>query len=50
MDDDGSGVFPKQKVRKLYNEKDKNLLKSILCSKNNHIKDTRTRQTYSGRK
>ena len=28
----------------------KNLFKSLLCSKNDYIKDTRMRRTYSGRK
>ena len=51
MDDDGSGVFPKQKFGKLYNTKYKNTYSNrYYVLKNDYIKDTRIRWTYSGRK
>ena len=48
IDDDGSGVFPKQNVRKIHNSKYQ-LTNSnrYYVIKNDHIKDTRIRQTYS---
>ena len=51
MDDDGSGVFPKQKFRKLYNKKyQKTYSNWYYVLKNVYIKFTRIRWTYSGRK
>ena len=51
MDNDGSGVFPKQKVRKLYNEKyQKTYSNRYYILKKDYIKDTRMRWKYSGRK
>ena len=51
MIDDGSGVFPKQKVRKLYNAKYTNTYSNLYyVLKKEYIKDTRIRQIYSGRK
>ena len=51
MDDDGSGIFPKQRVRKLYNAKyQKTYSNRYFVLKNDYIKDTRIRRTYSGRK
>ena len=49
MDDDGSGVFPKQKIRKLYNEKYHETYSNIYyVLKNDYLKDTRIRRTYPG--
>ena len=51
MDIDGSGVFTKQKFRKIYNAKHKKyLIKMILGSKNDYIIYTRIRREYPGRK
>ena len=51
LDNDRSDVFPKQKFRKLYNEKyQKNYSNQYYVLKHDHIKDTRIRRTYSGRK
>ena len=51
IDDDGSGVFPKQQVRKMYNSKYQLTYSNIYyVMKNDYIKDTRIRWTYSGRK
>ena len=51
IDDDGGGIFPKQKVRKLYNAKyQKTYSNRYYVMLNDLIKDTRIRQTYSGRK
>ena len=49
IDDDGSGVFPKQKVRNIYNAKyQKTYSNQYYVLKNDYIKDKRIRQTYSG--
>ena len=49
--DDGSGVFPKQQVGKKYNSKYKLTYSNLYyVMKNNYIKDTIIRRTYSGRK
>ena len=51
IDDDESGVFPKQEVRKKYNSKYQlTYSNQYYVMKNDYIKDTRTRRTYSGRK
>ena len=51
IDDDGSGVFPKQKVINLYNSKyQKNYSNQYYVLKKDYIKDTRIRLTYSRRK
>ena len=51
MDDDGSGISPKQKFRKLYKETyQKTYSNWYYVTKNDYIKDTRIRRTYSGRK
>ena len=51
MNDDGSGVFPKQKVRKRYNARyQKTYSNRYYVLKNDYIKDTRIRRTYSRRK
>ena len=51
MDDDGSGIFPKQYVINLYNTKyQKTYYNRYYVLKNDHKKYTRIRQTYSGRK
>ena len=50
-DDDGSGVLPKILVRKWYNARYQNTYSNHhYVMKNDFIKDTRIRQTYSGRK
>ena len=51
MDDDGSGVFPEQKLRKFYNEKHQETYanRGYDISKD-YIKDTRICRVYSGRK
>ena len=49
IDDDGSGVFPKQEVRKKYNSKYQlTYSNQYYVMKNDYIKDTRIRPTYSG--
>ena len=51
IDDDGSGVLPKQLVRKEYNSKYQKTYSNHYCVlKNDYIKDTRICRTYSGRK
>ena len=51
IDDDRSGVFPKQNVRKRYNTKyQKTYSNWYYVLKNECIKDTRISQKYSGRK
>ena len=51
IDDDGSGVFPKQEVRKKYNSKYQLTYSNrSYVMKHEYIKDTRIRRTYSGRK
>ena len=51
IDDAGSGVLPKQKVRKIYNSRYQLTYSNwYYVMKNDSIKDTRIRQTYSGRK
>ena len=51
IDDDGSGVFPKQQVRKKYNSKYQLTYSNwYYVMKHDYIKDTRIRWTYSGRK
>ena len=51
IEDDGSGVIPKQLVRNKYNSRyQQNYSNQYYILKNNYIKDTRIRQTYSGRK
>ena len=51
IDDDGSGVFPKILVRNWYNARYQNTYSNHhYVIKNDFIKDTRIRQTYSGRK
>ena len=51
IDDDGSGVFPKQQVRKNYNSKYQLTYSNrYYVMKHDYIKDTRISQTYSGRK
>ena len=51
IDDDGSGVLPKILVRKWYNARYQNTYSNHhFVLKNDFIKDTRTRQTYSRRK
>ena len=51
IDDDGSGVFPKQQVRKKYISKYQLTYSNrYYVMKNDSIKDTRIRWTYSGRK
>ena len=51
IDDDRSGVFPTQEVRKKYNsEYQLTYSNPYYVMKNGYIKDTRTRRTYSGRK
>ena len=51
MDDDGSGVLPKILVRKWYNARyQKNYSNRDYFLKNDYIKDTIMRRTYSGRK
>ena len=48
---DGSGVFPKQKVRNVYNAKNQNIYSNqYYVLKNYYIKDTIICRTYSGRK
>ena len=51
IDNDGSGVFPKQQVRNKFNSKYQ-ITYSILyyVMKHDYIKDTRIHRTYSGRK
>ena len=49
--DDGSGVFPKRRVRNKYNAKyQNNYSNRYYVLKNDYIKYTRIRWTYSGRK
>ena len=49
IDDDGSGVSPKQEVRKKYNSKYQLTYSNrYYVMKNDFIKDTRIRQTCSG--
>ena len=49
IDDDGSGVLPKQLVRKKYNSKDeKTHSNHYYVLKNDYIKDRRMRRKYSG--
>ena len=51
IDEDGSGFFPKQEVRKNYNSKYQLTYSNpYYVIKNDYIKDTRIRRTYSGRK
>ena len=51
IDDDGSGVLPKLLVRKKYNSRyQKTHSNHYYVLKNDYIKDTRMRRTYSGRK
>ena len=51
IDDDGSGVLPKQLVRNKYNSKyQKTYSNHYYVLKNDYIKDTRMRRTYPGRK
>ena len=50
-DDDGSGIFPKQHIRKKYNSKYQLTYSNhYYVMKHDYIKDTRIRRTYSGRK
>ena len=50
-DDDGNGVFPKQTDRKRYNSKyQKTYSNRYYVPKNDYIKGTRIRRTYSERK
>ena len=49
IENDGSGVFPKQRVRNKYNTKyQKNYSNRYYVLKNDYIKYTRIRWTYSG--
>ena len=51
MNDDGSGVFPKQDVRNRYHSTYQLTYSNrYYVMKNDYIKYTRIRQTYSGRK
>ena len=51
IDDDGSGVSPKQQVRKKYNSKYQLTYSNCYyVMKNEYIKDTRIRRIYSGKK
>ena len=51
IDDDGSGIFPKQRVRKLYNAKYQDTYRNrnyVVSAP--HIKDTIIQKVFSGRK
>ena len=51
IDDDGGVVFPKQKVRNIYNEKYQKTYSNLYyVLKYDYIKDKRISRTYSGRK
>ena len=51
IDDDRSGIFPKQKIRQLYNAKyQKKYYKKHYVLDRYYIKDTRKRRVHSGRK
>ena len=51
IDDDGSGIFPKQRVRLIYNDKyQKTYYNRNYVLDRDYIKNTRIRRVHSGRK